>query len=273
VYVKYQIADAAAKLAAKLRAAHNLTAPPAAAAAGSPQRYLNRVRAEGVKFWLDGSIPTALLSKPFTTLPPGETDKNYKGIQNDRSEVLDEWVSKNWKDGPITVAAHALGDGAVEVMIQARARQEGGRGGGGEGRRALGWSRGARARGRLGGGGLQRHHWRCAPAIRSPGDGEGLQSAGPHHEAPPGAARRPHAARPGAAGGGWSEGRAWATAAGCAASQHSTLPLALPRPETASRTLPCLGQALTPCTPVCPRAAARSSASSRSAACPASRAA
>jgi hypothetical protein len=77
VYVKYAVAAAAEKLAKDLRAKHmNATGPP-----GRAPVYLNRVRAEGVKFWLDGSIPTALLSYPFTTLPPDVTDKNYKGVQ------------------------------------------------------------------------------------------------------------------------------------------------------------------------------------------------
>jgi predicted amidohydrolase YtcJ len=40
-------------------------------------------------------------------------------MQVDSVQDLEAWVAKYWKDGPITVAAHALGDGAVELMIQA----------------------------------------------------------------------------------------------------------------------------------------------------------
>lgn len=34
------------------------------------RRYVNRVRLGGIKFWLDGSIPTAWMSQPYATNPP-----------------------------------------------------------------------------------------------------------------------------------------------------------------------------------------------------------
>jgi predicted amidohydrolase YtcJ len=35
------------------------------------KRYINRVRLAGIKFWLDGSVDTMFMSRPFTTNPPG----------------------------------------------------------------------------------------------------------------------------------------------------------------------------------------------------------
>lgn len=82
------------------------------------KRYINRVRLAGYKFWLDGSADTALMSKPYTVLPPGVTDKNYVGIRNDPQDVLEKLVAQNWRFGR-QVAAHAIGDEAVDQFIVA----------------------------------------------------------------------------------------------------------------------------------------------------------
>jgi hypothetical protein len=80
IYIKAAVLDAAAAKAAEITAQH-MGGGANYSSAGAGPRYLNRVRAEGIKFWMDGSPPTALLSTPFATLPPGVTDKNYKGVQ------------------------------------------------------------------------------------------------------------------------------------------------------------------------------------------------
>lgn len=82
------------------------------------KRYVNRVRLAGYKFWIDGSADTALMSKPYSVLPPGVTDKNYVGIRNDPQDVLEKIVAQNWRSG-LQVAAHAIGDEAVDQFIVA----------------------------------------------------------------------------------------------------------------------------------------------------------
>jgi hypothetical protein len=43
-------------------------------------RYLNRVRGAGVKLWLDGSPPTALLSEPYKNMQDA-SDTKYIGVE------------------------------------------------------------------------------------------------------------------------------------------------------------------------------------------------
>ena len=35
------------------------------------KRYISRVRLGGIEFWLDGSLPTAWMTQPYTNNPPG----------------------------------------------------------------------------------------------------------------------------------------------------------------------------------------------------------
>ena len=42
-------------------------------------RYVNRVRGAGVKLWLDGSPPTALMTLPYFN-EEQPSDKQYKGV-------------------------------------------------------------------------------------------------------------------------------------------------------------------------------------------------
>jgi predicted amidohydrolase YtcJ len=82
------------------------------------KRYYNRIRLGGLKYWMDGSNETALMSKPFTKLPAGVTDKNYKGIQTTSTTELEAAFDKYWKSD-IQIAIHVIGDQAIEVCLQA----------------------------------------------------------------------------------------------------------------------------------------------------------
>jgi predicted amidohydrolase YtcJ len=82
------------------------------------KRYYNRIRLGGLKYWMDGSNETALMSKPFTKLPAGVTDKNYKGIQTTPTAELEAAFDKYWKSD-IQIAIHEIGDQAMEVCLQA----------------------------------------------------------------------------------------------------------------------------------------------------------
>lgn len=69
---------------------------------------------------MDNSIPTALVSQPYLHNPsPIPAGIKYWGVQVDPTAELEATVSKYWKQGRIVVAAHALGDQAVELVIQA----------------------------------------------------------------------------------------------------------------------------------------------------------
>ena len=81
-------------------------------------RYYNRIRLGGIKFWMDGSPETMLVSEPFTKLPAGVTDKNYKGIQTTPTAELDSAFAKYWKSD-LQIAVHEIGDQAMEVCLQA----------------------------------------------------------------------------------------------------------------------------------------------------------
>ncbi len=82
------------------------------------KRYINRVRLGGIKFWIDGSNETAWMSKPFTKLPEGVSDKNYSGVRTTPQKDLEDSLNKYWKSN-IQVSAHVLGDEAVEQYLQA----------------------------------------------------------------------------------------------------------------------------------------------------------
>ena len=48
----------------------------------STDRYVNRVRLGGIKFWLDGSLDTAWFTQPYAANPPGQ-DRRLRGIPPD----------------------------------------------------------------------------------------------------------------------------------------------------------------------------------------------
>ena len=82
------------------------------------KRYINRVRLAGIKFWLDGSIDTMFMSRPFTTNPPGITATGYRGVRVDPQEQLVSFLDKYWKSSR-QIAAHAIGDEANEQFLLA----------------------------------------------------------------------------------------------------------------------------------------------------------
>jgi predicted amidohydrolase YtcJ len=83
------------------------------------RRYYNRVRLAGLKFWMDGSNESALMSRPFTRLPAGISDKHYQGMLTTPIAVLDSAFERYWKDDRVQIAAHVIGDEAVEQFLNA----------------------------------------------------------------------------------------------------------------------------------------------------------
>jgi predicted amidohydrolase YtcJ len=91
------------------------------------QRYINRVRLAGIKFWMDGSVDTAFLSRPFAKNPPGVTTPDYRGMRVDPQDQLVAALQKYWRTNR-QIAAHAIGDEAIEqvlVAAEATARDKG----------------------------------------------------------------------------------------------------------------------------------------------------
>jgi len=81
------------------------------------QRYVNRVRLGGVKFWLDGSVDTAWFSEPYATNPPGKTG-TYTGFQQIPDEVVQAAFDRYWKTG-VQMNLHMNGDAAVDQALRA----------------------------------------------------------------------------------------------------------------------------------------------------------
>ena len=79
-------------------------------------RYLNRVRLAGVKFWMDGSMDNAFMSQPYSNTPPGNTEKNFRGLAVDPQAAVEATVTTYWKSNR-QVAAHAIGDQAVDNVL------------------------------------------------------------------------------------------------------------------------------------------------------------
>ena len=91
------------------------------------QRYINRVRLAGIKFWMDGSVDTAFLSRPFARNPPGVTTPDYRGMRVDPQDELVAALQKYWRTNR-QIAAHAIGDEAIEQLLvaaEATARKKG----------------------------------------------------------------------------------------------------------------------------------------------------
>ena len=82
------------------------------------QRYINRVRLAGIKFWMDGSLDTAMMSEPFTKNPPGVTDPQYKGMRTQDQAEMETIIRKYWKTH-LQMACHAIGDEANEQFLKA----------------------------------------------------------------------------------------------------------------------------------------------------------
>ena len=82
------------------------------------ERYVNRVRLAGVKFWLDGSMDNAFMSQPYTNNPPGNTEKNFRGLAVDPQSAVETTVATYWKSNR-QVAGHSIGDQAVDNFLTA----------------------------------------------------------------------------------------------------------------------------------------------------------
>jgi len=86
--------------------------------ADGDSRYLNRVRLAGVKFWMDGSMDNAYMSQPYTNNPPGNTEKNFRGLAVDPQAAVESTVATYWKSNR-QVAGHSIGDQAVDNFLTA----------------------------------------------------------------------------------------------------------------------------------------------------------
>ncbi|MFM8250434.1 MAG: amidohydrolase [Planctomycetota bacterium] len=84
------------------------------------QRYVNRVRLGGVKFWLDGSLDTAWFTKPYTVNPGGKTG-DFSGYRQIPDEVLDAVFEKYWASD-LQIHMHMNGDAAADQALAAIAK-------------------------------------------------------------------------------------------------------------------------------------------------------
>jgi predicted amidohydrolase YtcJ len=81
------------------------------------KRYVNRVRLGGIKFWLDGSIPTAWMSQPYTQNPPG-TQPGFRSYQQIPDPVLEQTFDRWWTSN-VQINMHLNGDAAAEQALRA----------------------------------------------------------------------------------------------------------------------------------------------------------
>jgi len=81
------------------------------------RRYVNRVRLGGIKFWLDGSIPTAWMSQPYAVNPPG-TEPGYRAYQQIPDAVLEASFDR-WWTSKVQINMHMNGDAAAEQALRA----------------------------------------------------------------------------------------------------------------------------------------------------------
>ncbi len=81
--------------------------------------YQGRVKVGGIKLMLDGSPQgkTAYMTAPYKVPPPGQ-DATYRGYPNIPQPRVDELV-KFYSDAGIPMLAHANGDAAADMLIDA----------------------------------------------------------------------------------------------------------------------------------------------------------
>jgi predicted amidohydrolase YtcJ len=80
-------------------------------------RYVNRVRLGGVKFWLDGSLDTAWFTQPYSETPAGKTAP-FSGYRQIPDEVLDRVFDKYWAS-ELQIHMHMNGDAAADQALNA----------------------------------------------------------------------------------------------------------------------------------------------------------
>jgi predicted amidohydrolase YtcJ len=83
-------------------------------------RYVNRVRLGGVKFWLDGSLDTAWFTQPYTENPGGKTGA-FSGYRQIPDELLDAVFDKYWPT-ELQIHMHMNGDAAADQALSAIAK-------------------------------------------------------------------------------------------------------------------------------------------------------
>lgn len=81
------------------------------------RRYVNRVRLGGIKFWLDGSLPTAWMSQPYAVPPPG-AEPGYRAYQQIPDAVLEAAFDRYWTSS-VQINMHMNGDAAAEQALRA----------------------------------------------------------------------------------------------------------------------------------------------------------
>ncbi len=117
LYVKHSFID---QVKASRSAVLAQYADPASRSArvDGDSRYLNRVRLAGMKFWMDGSLDNAFMSQPYSHNPPGNTEKNFRGLAVDSQAKVEATVAQYWKSNR-QIAAHAIGDQAIDNFLVA----------------------------------------------------------------------------------------------------------------------------------------------------------
>jgi len=83
-------------------------------------RYVNRARMGGVKFWLDGSLDTAWFTQPYTENPAGKTGA-FSGYRQIPDETLDAVFDKYWPT-ELQIHMHMNGDAAADQALRAIAK-------------------------------------------------------------------------------------------------------------------------------------------------------
>lgn len=80
-------------------------------------RYVNRVRLGGVKFWLDGSLDTAWMNEPYAANPPGKSGE-YRAYRQIPDEVLEAAFDRFWPTN-VQIHMHMNGDAAADQALHA----------------------------------------------------------------------------------------------------------------------------------------------------------
>jgi predicted amidohydrolase YtcJ len=88
---------------------------PLAARPDLDQRYINRVRLGGIKFWLDGSPDSCWMTQSFSLNPPEKTVA-FRGYQQIPNEVLDAAFDKYWTTNR-QINLHRLCDAAADQPL------------------------------------------------------------------------------------------------------------------------------------------------------------
>ncbi|MEI8210970.1 MAG: amidohydrolase [Planctomycetota bacterium] len=83
-------------------------------------RYVNRVRLGGVKFWLDGGLDNAWFTQPYTQNPAGKSG-SFSGYRQIPDEVLDGVFDKYWPT-ELQIHMHMNGDAAADQALRAIAK-------------------------------------------------------------------------------------------------------------------------------------------------------